>query len=134
MANPILNLVKRSAQPTPSVRIISTAFKSLQLPPPVPISNPPKSDSIIYPIPLLNPTIADRAGPVRPFEIYYPNFPFGYSLNPIDAAGFDQAEEDIEVGDAGTTLWADSVKKKRKKKMNKHKYQKLRKRLRRKSS
>ncbi|KAJ6978330.1 hypothetical protein NC653_030032 [Populus alba x Populus x berolinensis] len=35
-------------------------------------------------------------------------------------------EEDV---DDSRTLWADSVKKKRKKKMNKHKYQKLRKRL-----
>jgi hypothetical protein len=40
-------------------------------------------------------------------------------------------EEDV---DDSRTLWADSVKKKRKKKMNKHKYQKLRKRLGRKSS
>ncbi|GLJ07676.1 hypothetical protein SUGI_0072300 [Cryptomeria japonica] len=33
----------------------------------------------------------------------------------------------------GMKIWADSVKKKRRKKMNKHKYKKLRKRLRRKS-
>ncbi|KAJ6761411.1 AURORA KINASE A-INTERACTING PROTEIN [Salix koriyanagi] len=51
-------------------------------------------------------------------------------LNPIPTQ--DAMEE--EGADGSRTLWADSVKKKRKRKMNKHKYQKLRKRLRRKSS
>ncbi|KAG8062048.1 hypothetical protein GUJ93_ZPchr0003g16874 [Zizania palustris] len=41
-------------------------------------------------------------------------------------------EEDVVDGDGeGAEVWADSVKKKRKRKMNKHKLRKLRKRLRR---
>ncbi|GFY83096.1 hypothetical protein Acr_02g0013360 [Actinidia rufa] len=60
----------------------------------------------------------------------FPSFPFGFSLNPIGSTGF--APADAVSGD-DRTIWADSVKKKRKKKMNKHKYRKLRKRLRRKT-
>ncbi|XVF54595.1 hypothetical protein PTKIN_Ptkin05aG0194200 [Pterospermum kingtungense] len=70
----------------------------------------------------------------------YPNFPFGYLLNPISSNGFDTlaaAEVEEEAAEAEDDdpgkVWADSVKKKRKKKMNKHKYKKLRKRLRRKT-
>ncbi|XP_068664879.1 uncharacterized protein [Aristolochia californica] len=55
----------------------------------------------------------------------YPSFAFGYCLN---------LSHDLCSGeDVTQTIWADSVKKKRKKKMNKHKYKKLRKRLRRKT-
>ena len=60
----------------------------------------------------------------------FPSFPFGFSLNPIGSTGFALA--DAVSGD-DRTIWADSVKKKRKRKMNKHKYRKLRKRLRRKT-
>ncbi|CAN1249741.1 hypothetical protein LINPERPRIM_LOCUS7232, partial [Linum perenne] len=69
-------------------------------------------------------------------KVYYPSFPFGQLLNPIPAGGLDLVEtEDEEVVDDAydKTMHADSVKKKRKKKVNKHKYKKLRKRLRRKS-
>ncbi|KAK9104292.1 hypothetical protein Scep_021136 [Stephania cephalantha] len=68
--------------------------------------------------------------------LIYPNFPFGYCLNPIISTGSDPFEEIVGGGsgsDEAGTIWADSVKKKRKKKMNKHKYRKLRKRLRNKS-
>ncbi|KAK9090270.1 hypothetical protein Sjap_023447 [Stephania japonica] len=60
----------------------------------------------------------------------YPNFPFGYCLNPIISIGSDPFEEIVDGGygsDVAGTVWADSVKKKRKRKMNKHKYRKLRK-------
>ncbi|MBA0805844.1 hypothetical protein Gohar_005333 [Gossypium harknessii] len=70
----------------------------------------------------------------------YPSFPFGYLLNPVSSIGFDpMAIMEVEEGKVETEddnageVWADSVKKKRKKKMNKHKYKKLRKRLRRKT-
>ena len=91
-----------------------------------------KSDFSNNPVPLLNPIPTQD---VKPLQFYYPNFPFGFNLNPISAAGLDQlkAMEEEDVDDS-RTFWADSVKKKRKRKMNKHKYQKLRKRLRRKSS
>ncbi|KAF6144508.1 hypothetical protein GIB67_004465 [Kingdonia uniflora] len=62
----------------------------------------------------------------------YPSFSLGYFLNPIPPNGFDQLEE-VVVSNEANTIWADSVKKKRKKKMNKHKYKKLRKLLRRKT-
>ncbi|KAK9926760.1 hypothetical protein M0R45_023973 [Rubus argutus] len=66
----------------------------------------------------------------------FPSFPFGYCLNPISPIGSDQLgvceAGEVESDDA-RTIWADSVKKKRKRKMNKHKLRKLRKSLRRKT-
>lgn len=64
---------------------------------------------------------------------FYPSFPFGAFLNPISSTGFVHSEGEDVVWVDSRTIWADSVKKKRKKKMNKHKLKKLRKRLRRKS-
>ncbi|CAL5368355.1 hypothetical protein CsSME_00004558 [Camellia sinensis var. sinensis] len=55
----------------------------------------------------------------------FPSFPFGFSLNPISSTGFVP----FMASDTPMMIWADSVKKKRKRKMNKHKYRKLRKRL-----
>ncbi|CAL5370185.1 unnamed protein product [Camellia sinensis] len=55
----------------------------------------------------------------------FPRFPFGFSLNPISSTGFVP----FMASDTPMMIWADSVKKKRKRKMNKHKYRKLRKRL-----
>ncbi|KAI4348236.1 hypothetical protein L6164_008983 [Bauhinia variegata] len=61
----------------------------------------------------------------------FPSFPFGFVLNPVSSIGvFPPEAEDVELDDS-RKMWADSVKKKRKRKMNKHKYQKLRKRMRR---
>ncbi|CAK8573086.1 unnamed protein product [Lathyrus sativus] len=63
--------------------------------------------------------------------LIFPSFPFGFALKPVFENGIlSHQSEDTELEDS-RTLWADSVKKKRKKKMNKHKYQKLRKRMRR---
>ncbi|KAG7560094.1 hypothetical protein ISN45_Aa05g016500 [Arabidopsis thaliana x Arabidopsis arenosa] len=88
-------------------------------------------------VPITNPVInvADKA--LR----FYPSFPIGYGFNPtlihgdwslIETVSFpDVVVEEKEEKE--TVLYADSVKKKRKKKMNKHKYRKLRKSLGRKS-
>ncbi|KAF8378184.1 hypothetical protein HHK36_029521 [Tetracentron sinense] len=83
--------------------------------------------------PLLGSLNKEKISFSHPLQIYS-CFPFGYCLNPISPTGFDQSRSE-EAQDMGSgesqTVWADSVKKKRKKKMNKHKYNKLRKRLRR---
>ncbi|KAL9273225.1 hypothetical protein AKJ16_DCAP08145 [Drosera capensis] len=63
------------------------------------------------------------------------NYSYGYFSNPVNSNGSCPFGEKVVegVGSDEGTIWADSVKKKRKKKMNKHKYRKLRKRLRRKT-
>lgn len=95
----------------------------------------PKPECSENPVPHLGPSSFHNVETSNSFPIF-PNFPFGYCMNPISSTGFEQlgAFEAVEVeSDDARTIWADSVKKKRKKKMNKHKYKKLRKRLRRKS-
>ncbi|GMP92722.1 hypothetical protein CsSME_00042825 [Camellia sinensis var. sinensis] len=47
----------------------------------------------------------------------FPSFPFGFSLNPISSTGFVP----FVASDTPMMIWADSVKKKRKREMNKHK-------------
>lgn len=69
----------------------------------------------------------DGLSNLRSFGACYPSFPFADHLDPVSEGGQDA----LGFGDGDLTVWADSVKKKRKKKMNKHKYRKLRKRLRR---
>ncbi|KAI3995895.1 hypothetical protein MKX01_017092 [Papaver californicum] len=64
-------------------------------------------------------------------QLFYPSFPFGCFLNPNFITQIKMNDEVEEVREDEKTVWADSVKKKRKKKMNKHKLKKLRKRLRR---
>ncbi|PHT55395.1 hypothetical protein CQW23_03881 [Capsicum baccatum] len=68
---------------------------------------------------------------------FFPSFSFGHFLNPVCPNGLIKAEENKEdnvvVDDEAHKIWADSVKKKRKRKMNKHKLKKLRKRLRKKT-
>lgn len=65
--------------------------------------------------------------------LFFPSFSASLFLNPISSTGL--IEDDIlnDVSDESSTIWADSVKKKRKRKMNKHKLRKLRRRLRRKT-
>ncbi|KAL4193224.1 hypothetical protein AMTRI_Chr06g175830 [Amborella trichopoda] len=86
-------------------------------------------------IPVFHPPTSSEL-PLPPSStIFYPSFPFGCLLKPIQVnVELEEIEEvaGIDSGEAGE-VWADSVKKKRKKKMNKHKYKKLRKRLRRKT-
>lgn len=140
MAKIIHKLLSKTTPTIPSLRIITSTLRTPQVSDPdyltaattsfLPTTT--KSDFSNNPVPLLNPIPTQD---VKPLQFYYPNFPFGFSLNPISATGLDQlkAMEEEEDVDDSRTLWADSVKKKRKRKMNKHKYQKLRKRLRRKS-
>ncbi|KAE9619894.1 hypothetical protein Lal_00040365 [Lupinus albus] len=64
-------------------------------------------------------------------NVIFPSFPFGFASKPIFETGFFTTEGEETGLEDSKTIWADSVKKKRKKKMNKHKYQKLRKRMRR---
>ncbi|KAL7611792.1 hypothetical protein Lser_V15G07802 [Lactuca serriola] len=99
----------------------------------------PKPGPTVAPIPFFNglPKTTDESNP-NPSHLsaFYPTFAFESFLNPISQLGFIQhvvPEEDIFSGDDERGIWADSVKKKRKKKMNKHKLKKLRKRLRRKT-
>lgn len=66
-----------------------------------------------------------------PFRKIYPSFSLGFFLNPISVYGSVSSEAEDAVQDDSGNVWADSVKKKRKRKMNKHKYKKLRKHLRR---
>ncbi|XP_055806137.1 uncharacterized protein LOC129874802 [Solanum dulcamara] len=72
---------------------------------------------------------------VSPCSLVYPGFSFGLFLNPISQIGGIKSENDggVVLEDDSLKIWADSVKKKRKKKMNKHKLKKLRKSLRRKT-
>ncbi|CAA0833790.1 Unknown protein [Striga hermonthica] len=67
--------------------------------------------------------------------VVYPSFPFGYFLGPLSQTPSRNPEMDEEMApdNSNIIIRADSVKKKRKKKMNKHKLRKLRKRLRKKS-
>ncbi|XP_062193669.1 uncharacterized protein LOC133897111 [Phragmites australis] len=60
------------------------------------------------------------------------SFHTGLNIHPcLDPICGDAEEVDGGGGAAAAEVWADSVKKKRKRKMNKHKLRKLRKRLRR---
>ncbi|CAH8267870.1 unnamed protein product [Arabidopsis lyrata] len=85
-------------------------------------------------VPITNPVInvADKS------HRFYPSFSIGYGFNPTlihDDSGLIETVSfaDAVVEEKETVIYADSVKKKRKKKMNKHKYRKLRKSLGRKS-
>ncbi|KAG4926799.1 hypothetical protein JHK85_053285 [Glycine max] len=128
--------ISLTAQPR-FVPMASTLQKLLRKPLPLPpfrfitALNPPQPQN-------QNPVLTLTLNPPQqchpqPFDdsptVIFPSFPFGFSPKPVFESGFRGAAEEEE--DSSGTLWADSVKKKRKKKMNKHKYQKLRKRMRR---
>ncbi|KAJ9140233.1 hypothetical protein P3X46_030905 [Hevea brasiliensis] len=131
---------KLAKKTTPSLRIIATAIKTPLLFNPVLHSAKPDFINNSIP-PCDSPAIENNPilqSPTKPLQFYYPNFPFGYCLNPFSMTGSDQlkaigADSTGNDADDARIMWADSVKKKRKKKMNKHKYKKLRKRLRRKA-
>ncbi|XP_039063321.1 uncharacterized protein LOC120208015 [Hibiscus syriacus] len=138
MANLMHKLFKNK-----STQRLIVSLKSQQLPTVSPSLIPhhvslTKPDSFNDPSFFLNPKPIKDGIFTQPLK-FYPNFPFGYLLNPIGSIGFDPfmameiEEGTMETEDDAGKLWADSVKKKRKKKMNKHKYKKLRKRLRRKT-
>ncbi|KAK1312945.1 hypothetical protein QJS10_CPA06g01253 [Acorus calamus] len=114
-------------------RILRKTPPSLKPIRPLSTLHPPNPPSPHLPLqtPVKPPTNDERIPPVHP-PLIYPSFSFGCFLDPIrptssdDGGGVTGDEDDVD-----RTVWADSVKKKRKKKMNKHKYKKLRKRLRR---
>lgn len=89
----------------------------------------------LVPINSLIPSQPKTEDPFSPPSLhFYPSFSFGCFLNPISICGLLQSGNQEEaVSDDSGMIWADSVKKKRKRKMNKHKLRKLRKRLRRKT-
>ncbi|KAB1217277.1 hypothetical protein CJ030_MR4G021044 [Morella rubra] len=137
------SLVRKLAKNRPSTSIITT-HKTQQFPEPIPslIHNhthpwaPQQREKYANDtIHFLRPTGTPKVEPTQTLPLF-PNFQFGYLLNPVSSTGFERLGllEAVEFEtDDGRTVWADSVKKKRKRKMNKHKYKKLRKRLRRKA-
>ncbi|KAF2620386.1 hypothetical protein F2Q68_00041123 [Brassica cretica] len=92
-------------------------------------------ESLSDPFPLTNPVIAFSGPGIKPDEAlrFYPSFPIGYGLNPSVVHGSGLTDTVVEEKEKEVVIHADSVKKKRKKKMNKHKYRKLRKKQGRKS-
>ncbi|MCH92254.1 hypothetical protein A2U01_0013191 [Trifolium medium] len=112
----------------PSSRLI-TALHPLHTPNPIALLNQ-ELNLPTEPLPT-NPILTHQFAGSSNTTLIFPSFPFGFASKPVFENGFlSNVSEDTELEDA-RTLWADSVKKKRKKKMNKHKYQKLRKRMRR---
>lgn len=77
----------------------------------------------------------DCLKPNHPISAHvYPSFSFGFVLNPVSPTLLIRSERVVKTtAEDAHIIRADSVKKKRKKKMNKHKLRKLRKRLRKKT-
>lgn len=124
MASALQKLLRK---PQPS-RFITAFHPSQQLNPIIPLHR--EHDPIKEPF-QKNPILTHQFIGSSTSSLIFPSFPFGFASKPVFENGFLSPEvEDSGFEDSGT-LWADSVKKKRKKKMNKHKYQKLRKRMRR---
>ncbi|CAH8386878.1 unnamed protein product [Eruca vesicaria subsp. sativa] len=92
-------------------------------------------ESVSDPVPLTNPVITISGSWIKPDEAlrFYPSFPIGYGLNPSVVHASGLMDTVVEGTEKEVVIHADSVKKKRKKKMNKHKYRKLRKKQGRKS-
>ncbi|EYU30604.1 hypothetical protein ABFS82_11G063300 [Erythranthe guttata] len=78
---------------------------------------------------------AEKSAVGNGFHVF-PSFSLGFFLDPKFSSGLHQIESPPAVAEKSGSdeseegMWADSVKKKRKKKMNKHKLRKLRKRIR----
>ncbi|KAJ8615546.1 hypothetical protein MRB53_034918 [Persea americana] len=131
MATAVLSKILRKPS---ALRTIGLGVPSLSISP-IPLLSPRNPHDRTnpdhkIPNPLLGFLDFERIPSSQPPLQIYPSFPYGLHLNPISPPGFAQPMED-EASDALTPVWADSVKKKRKRKMNKHKYKKLRKSLRR---
>ncbi|CAJ2629515.1 unnamed protein product [Trifolium pratense] len=128
LGSSMTSLLQKLMKRQPSSRLI-TAFHPLHTPNPiVPLNqelNLPNE-----PLPT-SPILTHQFAGSSSTTLIFPSFPFGFASKPVFENGFlSNVSEDTDLEDA-RTLWADSTKKKRKKKMNKHKYQKLRKRMRR---
>ncbi|KAJ8546390.1 hypothetical protein K7X08_018973 [Anisodus acutangulus] len=117
----ILRKALRNQFQSATTRIITNLNKSE---PSILTSTPPPN--LTHPSQI--PFIPQRETKDSNLNFAYPSFSFGLFLNPISQIGLIKSENNDEG-----VIWADSVKKKRKKKMNKHKLKKLSKRLRRKT-
>lgn len=134
MASTIQKLIRKS-QPT---SLFTALYRKPVINSNVPVSlhQPHYNDIKLNPHlgndPIQSPFLGQpRTENLFPFSHIYPSFPFGYRLDPLPLSGSIPSEAEDVLLDDSTELWADSVKKKRKRRMNKHKYKKLRKRLRR---
>lgn len=127
------------SQPLPSLIPLAAVDKNRPLSPFLTPSS--ESQTAAFHIPLSNSRRTENCWSFNhspPSHPYLPSFCFGpFFLNPSCLNGVSKSDEDgCSLEDSRTrtpTIWADSVKKKRKRKMNKHKLRKLRKRLRRKT-
>ncbi|KAL8193547.1 hypothetical protein R6Q57_026682 [Mikania cordata] len=133
MASFLQRIVRKQS---PTTNLISNINKRI-------LSSPdhlldPKPDPPVATIPFFNntPKTTDESNHRHHSTLCYPSFSFETFLSSFSQIEYIQsvvAEEGIGSNDDERGIWADSVKKKRKKKMNKHKLKKLRKRLRRKT-
>ncbi|KAK9047956.1 hypothetical protein SSX86_033083 [Deinandra increscens subsp. villosa] len=131
MASFLQRIVRKQSR---STALISNLNKQLPSSPTILLDPKP-----LPAIPFFNnlPKTTDESNLHHHSSTFYPTFSFSAFLHPVSQIGYIQSvlpeEDDVNSGDDERGIWADSVKKKRKKKMNKHKLKKLRKRLRRKT-
>lgn len=127
MASSTLQKLLRN-QSRPASTIFTHFRQSLSPSPPLPLTQIPKLHD-----PRPDQPETDHFKPKHSLSAQvYPSFSFEFFLNPVAPCPFIRPESDGEA-DEQNVIRADSVKKKRKKKMNKHKLKKLRKRMRRKT-
>lgn len=113
MAASFLQKLLKKPLPSPPLRILTSLIKTQSRSPPI----SPFVHQNSEPSPNPNP---------NPIPIY-PSFPHCFALKPIYLHDLDQSDGEVGFdGGDGAEVWADSVKKKRKRKMNKHKLRKLR--------
>ncbi|KQJ91526.1 putative beta-hexosaminidase [Brachypodium distachyon] len=119
-ARRLLLLLRLGNPPPLPVPLVSHLTPQFPHPPPAPAPPllPGSQSSALSP----DPSIRDLLFSFHPSMQIYPSL--------VEPRG-DDVREEGGGGGGGTEVWADSVKKKRKRKMNKHKLRKLRKRLRR---
>nr|CAD1839170.1 unnamed protein product [Ananas comosus var. bracteatus] len=133
MASLLQRLLKKHPPPLPPLQILSSLNKLYPT-----FTNPNHSHPPLQPTDSIpNPPLLPPPNPSPQSLHIYPTFPHFVDLPTISISrcvGSD-VEDGGDCDDRGgdRTVWADSVKKKRKRKMNKHKLKKLRKRLRRKT-
>lgn len=145
MGSTIFHKFLRAQSHITTARIIPILNKSLLSPPPLPSTSVAGESSSSahflvsqttgFQIPSLAlPEKGDRTSIYcHSSNDYFPSFSMGFFLNPNPSFSLVKTVMDGGVSDDSPTIWADSVKKKRKRKMNKHKLRKLRKRNSRKS-
>ncbi|KAL9265064.1 hypothetical protein AKJ16_DCAP11601 [Drosera capensis] len=137
------SLVHRILKNSPHFRFASSTFNHqfpilthlLSLDPPISTHDELSQSRAQQQAPALDfPTSNPASNLSQPLP-FLSNYSYGYFLNPVNSNGSCRFGVKVVegVGSDEGMIWADSVKKKRKKKMNKHKYRKLRKRLRRKT-